>query len=255
MSHFAKLDENNVVIQVIVLDNNSIINPETNKEDETIGINFCKSLYGDDTKWKQTSYNENFRGSFAGLGYFYDQTYDAFFPPTPYKSWIVDENTLKWTSPVEKPDTDEYFKDTYEWIEETQCWFSIEEYVYTKYAKDFVYSEIKDTVEKYGLQDLTKVAVFGNEKYMLYDEKVKNFLVAHLIFNEWNNNIAKKWLKEYKKNKYTLPNTTHFFIRYCETDKDKYIFKKFVQDYTDAIFLEEINGFIICIRNKLLPQG
>jgi hypothetical protein len=253
MSHFAKLDENNVEIQVIVLDDERIIDPKTNKEDETLGINFCKLLYGNDTKWKQTSYNENFRGSFAGLGYFYDQTYDAFFPPKPYESWIVDENTLKWTSPVEKPNTDEYFENTYRWVEDTQCWFSIEEYIYTKYAKDFEYSEIKDIVEEFGLQDLTRVAVFGNEKYMIYEEKVKNFLLAHMIFNEWNNNIAKEWLEVYEKNKYTTLNATHFFGRYCKTNEDKYIFKKFVQQYTDAIFLEEINGFLIHRRDKCIP--
>lgn len=79
MAHFAKL-ENNIVRQVIVIDN-QVITDENGVEQEQLGINFCKSLYGEDTEWKQTSYNANFRGSYAGVGMIYDPTTDEFkFP-------------------------------------------------------------------------------------------------------------------------------------------------------------------------------
>jgi len=66
MAHFAKLDENNVVTQVIVVDNKDITDPHTNQEDEILGIAFCKKLLGGN--WKQTSYNGNMRVRYAGIG-------------------------------------------------------------------------------------------------------------------------------------------------------------------------------------------
>lgn len=99
MAHFAQLDENNVVQQVIVVDNENILNPETNEENESIGINFCKSLLGEETNWKQTSYNGSFRKNFAGRGYTYDASRDAFIPPKSYDSWILDEETCQWEPP------------------------------------------------------------------------------------------------------------------------------------------------------------
>ena len=80
MAHFAKLDNNNVVEQVIVV-NNEILNNALGLDGEQLGIDFCKSLYGADTNWKQTSYNNNFRGKYAGIGMVYDQTTDSFVNP------------------------------------------------------------------------------------------------------------------------------------------------------------------------------
>lgn len=80
MAHFAKL-ENNVVSQVIVI-NNEVITDENGQEQEALGVAFCKSLYGEDTDWKQTSYNGNFRGQYAGSGMVYDPIKDEFTSPT-----------------------------------------------------------------------------------------------------------------------------------------------------------------------------
>lgn len=80
MAHFAQLDENNTVIQVIVV-SNEVINNLPFPESEPIGIEFCKSIFGNDTIWKQTSYNKNFRGHFAGIGIFYDPEKDIFGLP------------------------------------------------------------------------------------------------------------------------------------------------------------------------------
>ena len=80
MAHFARLDENNVVTQVIVVDNKDITDPHTGEEDEILGIAFCKKLLGG--KWVQTSYNNNFRKRYAGIGYTYDKALDAFIAST-----------------------------------------------------------------------------------------------------------------------------------------------------------------------------
>lgn len=99
MAHFAQLDENNQVINVIVIDNQDIIDHETNLEDENLGVKICKQIFGDDTTWKQTSYNKSIRKHFAGVGFSYDPIKDAFIPPQPYESWIFDEETCTWNAP------------------------------------------------------------------------------------------------------------------------------------------------------------
>jgi hypothetical protein len=108
MAHFAKI-ENNVVAQVIVIDN----------ENETNGQEFINSL-GIDGTWIQTSYNGTIRKNFAGIGYTYDENLDAFIPPKPYQSWVLDEETCTWNSPIEKP-TD----NAYAWDEQTLSWINI----------------------------------------------------------------------------------------------------------------------------------
>lgn len=80
MAHFAEL-KNNIVQQIIVVNNETLEN-KSFPESEPIGIAFCKSLYGEDTDWVQTSYNANFRGKYASIGMIYDPTIDEFkFPP------------------------------------------------------------------------------------------------------------------------------------------------------------------------------
>ena len=98
MAHFAKLDENNVVTQVIVVDNKDITDPHTGQEDEILGIAFCKKLLGGN--WKQTSYNSNTRVRYAGIGYSYNAALDAFVPPQPHASWTLDNETADWVSPL-----------------------------------------------------------------------------------------------------------------------------------------------------------
>lgn len=102
MAHFAQLDENNVVINVIVVGNNDCLDAN-GKESEAVGIEFCKSLFGDDTRWAQTSYNGNFRKNYAGIGYTYDKNLDAFIPPKSFESWILMEETCQWSPPIPYP--------------------------------------------------------------------------------------------------------------------------------------------------------
>lgn len=116
MAHFAQLDNNNIVMQVIVVHNNELL--EDGIEIEERGIDFCKSLFGSDTYWKQTSYNGNFRKNYAGIGFSYDFQRDAFIPPQPFPSWILDENTCRWQSPIPYPDDGKI----YYWDESQQTW-------------------------------------------------------------------------------------------------------------------------------------
>lgn len=99
MAHFAQLDENNVVTQVIVVANQELILDGI--ENETKGIIFCKSLFGEDTRWVQTSYNGNFRKNYAGIGFTYDEPRDAFISPKPEGNWILDEDTCRWQEVTE----------------------------------------------------------------------------------------------------------------------------------------------------------
>lgn len=117
MAHFAKLDENNIVEEVIVISNDSIID-ESKNESETKGIEFCRSLYGEETNWVQTSYNGTFRKNFAGVGYTYDIVRDAFIPPRPYNSWKLNEETCNWYPPVPEPLDDK----VYSWQEVLRAW-------------------------------------------------------------------------------------------------------------------------------------
>ena len=99
MAHFAKIDENNVVTQVIVVANEDTT--DTNGvEVEEIGVAFCKKLLGAETNWKQTSYNNNFRVRYAGISYLYSEELDAFIAPSPHNSWVLVEETADWESPL-----------------------------------------------------------------------------------------------------------------------------------------------------------
>lgn len=115
MAHFAKLDENNNVLAVHVVVNDVII--IDGNESEQAGIDFLTNLHGHN-KWKQTSYNGTFRKNYAGIGYTYDYAKDAFISPKPYESWILNEETCKWESPVARPDDDR----AYQWSEITTSW-------------------------------------------------------------------------------------------------------------------------------------
>jgi len=102
MAHFAQLDSNNIVTQVIVVGNDDT--SDTNGvEAESIGIAFCQKLFGVDTNWKQTSFNGNMRVHFAGIGYSYNASLDAFVPPQPHASWTFNNSNVDWDPPITEP--------------------------------------------------------------------------------------------------------------------------------------------------------
>lgn len=121
MAHFAKLDQNNVVTQVIVISNKDTADAN-GFEKEYIGAAYCERLFGG--TWKQTSYNANFRKHYAGIGYTYNSDIDAFVPPKPYNSWILNADTADWEAPTPMPEdygTGDPPKN-YSWDENTLSW-------------------------------------------------------------------------------------------------------------------------------------
>ena len=121
MAHFAKLGTGNIIEKVVVVSNDDATT-------EQAGVDFLNKLYGTHDVWKQTSYNTRggihglggtpFRKNYAGIGFKYDQTRDAFIPPKSYNSWVLNEETCLWEAPVIKPDDGQ----RYLWNEETKQW-------------------------------------------------------------------------------------------------------------------------------------
>ena len=111
MAHFAKLGTGNIVEKVEVVSNDVATTEQT-------GVDFLNNLYGTRDVWVQTSYNGNIRKNYAGVGFKYDQTRDAFIPPKPFNSWVLNETTCLWEAPVALPDTE----NRYTWNESTTTW-------------------------------------------------------------------------------------------------------------------------------------
>jgi len=120
MAYFAKLGTGNIIEQVISI-NNSVITDSNGVEQEQLGVDFINKLYNTRDVWKQTSYNNNIRKNFAGIGYQYDQTRDAFIPPKPFNSWILNEQTCNWEPPIPMPN-DASIDKIYSWNETTKNW-------------------------------------------------------------------------------------------------------------------------------------
>ena len=114
MAHFAKINEDGIVEQVIVISNEDAPDPAP-ENSESIGQQFIASL-GIDGTWIQTSYNHNFRKQFAGNGYKYNLEKDIFIAPQPCKGWILNENN-DWVPPIPKPDENEWY-----WDEKELTW-------------------------------------------------------------------------------------------------------------------------------------
>lgn len=120
MAHFAQLNDENIVTQVIVVANQDTADKD-GVENEAIGAEFCTNLLGG--RWVQTSYNANIRKNYAGIGYKYDATLDAFIPPQPFESWTLNEETAQWEAPTPYPDDGK----RYSWDEATTSWVEIVE--------------------------------------------------------------------------------------------------------------------------------
>jgi hypothetical protein len=127
MAHFAKIGTGNIIEKVEVVSNDIATT-------EQAGVDFLNNLHGSRDVWKQTSYNGNIRKNFAGIGYTYDQTRDAFIGPKPYNSWVLNEDTCLWEAPTSYPNTftksltnseGDTIPDKYYWHEQTQTWILI----------------------------------------------------------------------------------------------------------------------------------
>jgi len=120
MAHFAKLDDNNVVLEVNSVNNNELL--QDGVESEAKGIAFLINWSGGYSNWKQTSYNGRIRKNYAGIGYTYDSVRDAFIPTKPFPSWVLNEKTCLWDAPVAMPDNGQ----RYQWDEATTSWSLVE---------------------------------------------------------------------------------------------------------------------------------
>ena len=119
MAHFAEVDNNGVVQRVIVVANKDTADANGN-EMESIGVAFCQKLLGG--TWLQTSYNGNIRKNYAGIGYTYHADIDAFVPPQPFASWLLNTDTAQWEAPVPMPNDGEMYR----WDEEAGNWVPME---------------------------------------------------------------------------------------------------------------------------------
>ena len=116
MAHFARVDKNNIVQSVHVVDNENLLN-EHGKEEEDFGIVHLNKIHGVGFTWVQTSYNNNFRKQYACFGQTYDKTNDVFILPQPYSSWSLDSN-FDWQPPTAMPDDGK----EYDWDEDKKTW-------------------------------------------------------------------------------------------------------------------------------------
>jgi hypothetical protein len=116
MASFAKIGLNGKVIEVLSVVN-EVLHDANGVEQEAIGIDFLTKLTGW-AIWKQTSYNNNIRKNFAGIGYTYDETRDAFIAPKTYSSWLLNEESCQWESPIPYPQDD----NKYTWNETIKNW-------------------------------------------------------------------------------------------------------------------------------------
>lgn len=122
MAHFAQIDENGLVLNVVVVNDEDTTNDEGIENEET-GVSFLKQTFGDDTLWKKTSYNRNIRKNYASKGGTYDSTRDAFIDEKPFNSWILNEETCTWEAPIERPIDNER---PIHWDEDSQDWIITE---------------------------------------------------------------------------------------------------------------------------------
>jgi hypothetical protein len=113
MAHFAQINDNSIVTTVVVV-------ADSDAPNEAAGILFCKDLLGADTNWVQTSYNNNIRCRYAGIGMKYDSTRDAFYPPKAYDNWVFDETRKSWGPPVARPS--DYDTVPYRWNQSSGAW-------------------------------------------------------------------------------------------------------------------------------------
>jgi len=120
MAYFAQLNENNVVINVTAV-NNAALDDTIFPESEPLGVAFLQDLFGYDTIWKQTSYNGNFRGRYAGIDYSYDATLNVFLSPKPYPDWVLEPQTTEWVPPIPYP----IDGNTYVWSQPLHAWVKV----------------------------------------------------------------------------------------------------------------------------------
>lgn len=117
MAHYAQVDEDWIVQRVIVVGNDVLLD-DNGIECDWLGEQFCRNLFGADTKWIRTSYNGKIHKNYAGQGYTFDPDRHAFIAPRPYPSWVLNEVTCRWDAPLPYP----MDGGVYAWDEDSRSW-------------------------------------------------------------------------------------------------------------------------------------
>ena len=177
MAHFAQLDNNNIVLQVIVVPH----------EHEANGEEWCANHSGG--RWKQTSYTGKIRKNYAGIGYTYDEQRDAFIAPKPFPSWVLNETTCTWVAPNIQP-TDGY---EYRWSELVMKWLPKNKWLFENYGLTQDISLIAPTVAKYELEDKKLIKVIDKPDYIIRLEKANHILFVHAEVPQWTSEIKKAY--------------------------------------------------------------
>jgi hypothetical protein len=239
MANFAQLDENNNVLRVVSI----------NDKYEFMGEEYCNSLFGG--TWKQTSYNNTIRKNYAGPGFIYNENLDAFIPPKPYNSWILNEEVCHWKSPLELPN--DYFVDDYEWIESEENWFSIQKYVHQTYGNLYSYESIQECCERFNLVDKNIIPILSTENYVVSFEKIENFIISHVTYTQWTQSVSEKWQLDYMENVIKKANCDLYAIWHSTNQNEINTFNNYMTNETDYSYLETKNNWLIYKREKYMP--
>lgn len=185
MAHFAELDTNNIVTRVLVVNDDWLRDADGN-ESEELGKSHMESVHGG--RWIQTSYNGNFRTRYAGIGYSYNEELNAFIPPKPYNSWILNGEMADWEAPIPMP-TDAPNRSYYEWNEETISWtlITIPIIIYMEDFRSKLTLEEKilwDNPETGTITQKAAITTVKNEFPLTYDTEETTSLMDLLVEKE-----------------------------------------------------------------------
>jgi len=174
MAHYAELDDNNVVVRVVVM-----------SDDLQDGEKECAHLYGG--RWKQTSYNGNFRARYASPGMLYNTQHDAFVYPQPYPSWTLDQ-ACEWIAPIPKPEG------KHRWVESLLRWIPICTPTTSLTIEDEPLPQ--SFVQRYGLVESTIVPIRSDSVFALGLEMTNNRIFCHGVVHEWQAETRARVLAE-----------------------------------------------------------
>ena len=177
MAHFAKLDDNNVVLQVIVVAD----------EHEQNGEQWCHEFAGG--RWKQTSRSGRIRKNFAGKGFSYDEQRDAFIAPRPFPSWTLNEETCCWEPPVSKPEFGNYV-----WDESDQQWVLPAKLFYGNYGADHSPEPVANAIAVYNLEPFVPKTVYQDSDFSLGLTLVNNIVITSIDIRNKSADIAARFL-------------------------------------------------------------
>ena len=179
MAHFAQLNENNQVLQVIVVSD----------EHEATGEQWCHEFAGG--HWKQTSRSGRIRKNYAGVGFTYDESRDAFIAPKPYASWTLNEETCQWQAPNPKPDSGNYV-----WVESEQQWALPLMLFYGNYGADHSPEPVANAVSVYALTPFVPKTVYQDVDFSLALTLVNNIVITSIDIKNRNASVAARFLEK-----------------------------------------------------------